>query len=53
MKRALIASALVLASLSSAAYATPRCTVLKTYLDNAPTSWMWRAASVEFSNYCL
>jgi hypothetical protein len=53
MKRALIVSAFLLTSFSTAASATPRCTVLRTYLDNAPVTWMWRAASVEYANYCL
>jgi hypothetical protein len=30
-----------------------RCRILHNFMDNtSPDSWMWRAASVEYGNYC-
>jgi hypothetical protein len=55
MKTILIGSlVLALTAMSGVASATPRCQVLKTFMDNTTSSsWMWRAASVEYMNYCL
>jgi hypothetical protein len=31
-----------------------RCEVLQHYMDNhSPDGWIWRAASVEYGNYCV
>jgi hypothetical protein len=33
---------------------SPRCRVLHGFMDNTSSdSWMWRAASVEYGNYCV
>jgi hypothetical protein len=33
---------------------SPRCRVLHNFMDNTSSaSWMWRAASVEYGNYCV
>jgi hypothetical protein len=51
---AALASAFLVGPLSGSAHAmSRRCEVLKNYMDNTYyDTWMWRAASVEYMNYC-
>jgi hypothetical protein len=50
----LLAGTVLIGPLSATAHAeSVRCRVLRNYLENkSPDSWMWRAASVEYGNYC-
>jgi hypothetical protein len=51
----LFAGTVLVGPLSGTAHAAEsvRCRVLRNYLENkSPDSWMWRAASVEYGNYC-